>query len=134
LVRLATDATGTTGEMALFFCCAFAQKCWFSINSTDLDEQEQVLNTICSPGGFFYQQFADIVPPGVSFGSQSNNVFEQVRISSFDCSVFLKRNEKLSDAFMRSGVYAVEYLLQSGVKVNVYSGQVWGIGVCVSFA
>ncbi len=80
---------------------------WYnSINSTDLDAAEAQLNVICSPGGSFYQKVQNIVPSNVSFGGQANQVFSE-----------------LSDAFMRSGVYAVEYLLTQPLKVNVVSGQ-----------
>ena len=47
------------------------------------------------------------MPSGVSFSSQSGEVFN-----------------KLSDAFMRPAVWAVEYLLENEVHVNVYSGQI----------
>jgi hypothetical protein len=56
---------------------------------------------------FFVISLDRIVPVNVSFGSQSNTVFSE-----------------LSDAFMRSGVFAVEYLLAAGVKgLNLQSKQ-----------
>lgn len=46
---------------------------WYSVtNATDLDEQEAVLNTICSPGGSFYSQVQSVIPSGVTFGAQVN--------------------------------------------------------------
>lgn len=101
-------ATDLWGQQQNYISAACGGCNWYNaINSTDLDAQEAQLNVICSPGGFFYEQFKQIVPAGVAFGSQAGTVFTQ-----------------LSDAFMRDGVYAVEFLLKRPqIQVNVYSGQ-----------
>jgi serine carboxypeptidase 1 len=100
-------ATDLWGQQQQYISTACDGCNWYnSINSTDLDAQEAQLNKNCQPGGSFYEQVKSVVPSNVHYGSQSGQVFST-----------------LSDAFMRSGVWAVEFLLKSGVHVNVYSGQ-----------
>lgn len=83
-----TEATNLWGAQQNYIGEACDGCNWYnSINSTDFDAQEAMLNTICSPGGFFYNQFASIVPSGVSFGSQSNTVFSEVKKKKIHRSV-----------------------------------------------
>lgn len=77
-----------------------------SINSTDLDAQENQMGINCAPGGWFYQQVQSVIPSNVVWGAQGNQVFEA-----------------LSNAFMRPAVTSVEYLIANGLDVNVVSGQ-----------
>merc|ERR1711991_531804 len=78
---------------------------WYNvINSTNTNAAEAQMNKICARGGSFFNKIGSVVPASVNFGSQSGQVFEF-----------------LSNAFMRPGVSAVEYLLAQGVQVNVYS-------------
>merc|ERR1711991_815754 len=80
---------------------------WYNvINSTNTNAAEAQMNKICARGGSFFNKIGSVVPASVNFGSQSGQVFEF-----------------LSNAFMRPGVSAVEYLLAQGVQANVYSGQ-----------
>jgi len=100
-------ATDLWGQQQQYISNACDGCNWYnSINSTDLDAAESQLNKNCQPGGSFYQKVQSAIPSNVNYGSQSGQVFSH-----------------LSDAFMRSGVWAVEFLLKSGVHVNVYSGQ-----------
>lgn len=102
-----TQATNLWGEQQNYIGQACDGCNWYnSINSTDTDAEEAQLNINCAPGGSFYSKVQSVIPPSVSYGSQSGTVFNM-----------------LSDAFMRPGVWAVEYLLSQGLHVNVYSGQ-----------
>ena len=102
-----TGATDLWGEQQQYIEQACDQCNFYNaINSTNSNADEAQLAINMAPGGSFFEIIKSVIPSGVSYGSQSNEVFS-----------------KLSDAFMRPGVWAVEYLLANNVHVNVYSGQ-----------
>jgi len=102
-----TQATNLWGEQQQYISESCDGCNWYnSINSTDTDAAEAQLNKNCHSGGSFYEYVKSVVPSSVNYGSQAGNVFSE-----------------MSDAFLRSGVEQVVKMLQAGLKVNVYSGQ-----------
>ncbi len=76
----------------------------------------------CRERGFFYSKVQGLIPSGVTFGGQGNQVFSQLSDAFMRCvssGAFFFRDSP----FCSSGVYAVEYLLTQPLSVNVISGQ-----------
>lgn len=104
--REATDLWGQQQQLVSSMCAGCN---WYdALNLTDTDALESQLNANCAaPSGSFYRTIANVVPPNVTFNSQGGIVFDA-----------------MSDAFMLPAVDAVEFLLNNGVQVHVYNGQV----------
>jgi serine carboxypeptidase 1 len=78
---------------------------WYNVNYFYDYTADVVLNRFLRTT--FAKMLGSIVPAGVQYNAQSNEVFE-----------------KMSNAFMGDGISQVDYMLRNNITVNVYNGQV----------